>query len=61
MSDRQYAKDYPEGHAESIDGIVEISELWIKRVSEIYSRKSIKNRAEFFSSVFCFLYISYCF
>lgn len=35
MSDRQYAKDYPEGHAESIDGIVEISELWIKRVSEI--------------------------
>ena len=34
MSERQYAKDYPDGRAEAVDGIVEIYELWIKRINE---------------------------
>lgn len=35
MSDRQYKRDYPEGRAESINGLVNLYELWIKEVKVV--------------------------
>lgn len=35
ISERQYKRDYPEGKAQSIDGSVEINELWIKEVKNV--------------------------
>lgn len=32
MSERQYRKEYPEGTAESVDNIIDVSEMWIKEI-----------------------------
>lgn len=35
MSDRQYRRDYPDGRAEGLNGIVDINELWVKEFRNV--------------------------
>ena len=57
MSERQYHRDYPEGNAQSIDGIVEISELWIKEIKRVKTTDEITNTKKVKSNVKILQYI----
>lgn len=35
MSDRQYKRDYPDGKAEGLNGVVDINELWVKEFKNV--------------------------
>lgn len=44
MSERQYRRDYPDGHAEGVQGIVNINELWVK---EYYNKDTVDPKTGF--------------